>query len=114
MNNQEKLSSQIEQEAKEKTMEMHVWMKQDLSEEQLQEITGGCDHCGPLQEKARFHSSQAIYHSTQAGNIAGQIFQTPQAQEEANKQMTTHLNHVTYHNEQLSNIMTQINALHSR
>ena len=37
MNNQEKLSSQIEQEAKEKTMEMHVWMKQDLSEEQLEQ-----------------------------------------------------------------------------
>jgi hypothetical protein len=40
-------------------MEKYIKMEQDLNEERLQEITGGCRLCVPDKAKIAFHQGQA-------------------------------------------------------
>ncbi len=87
-------------------MEEDAKTELQLSEEQLQEITGGCSQCVANMGQAIKHDNNYKNHLAQAGSLGNPQAQTPQEL----RQAAVHLNMAAYHKEQSNNLWNEVVA----
>jgi hypothetical protein len=96
-------------------MEKNGKRELDLSEEQLQAITGGCGQCGPLQAQLTQARGLRDDHAAQYLTTAAQVRQTPVRSPEYTPLATQALDHFTKNHQsadQVRSLQSSIDALH--
>ena len=87
-------------------MEEYAKTELQLSEEQLQEITGGCAQCVANMSQTIKHENNYQKHLAQAGSLGDLTAQTPQEL----RQAAVHLNMAADQKEQSNNLWNQVVA----